>query len=484
MKPAYLLPALLLLSLHAPSAASTDLPVIIVGAGMAGAKLAYDLSRAGQRFLIVEATDRAGGRIREASLGPGGPRVELGANWVQGFRRGDAYSDFVASTFAFANITTDFDDAYFVRDGALVPDEEADPVWERAERAMARLYRLAGGFSRGGVEKFDISVKAGLLLAAGWEADTPIEHAAMRLEIDYEYAVPVSQLSIHDLSEFYDPKSPPSEDVFINDPRGYREIVNWHLREAGVVDVESGGGKLMLNSPVRTIAYGKRGASVTLRDGRQIEGAAVVSTVPLGVLQEALFRKPKEPSRLIFRPPLPFRKRLAISHMEIADYEKIFVRFKTAVFTSEDPLFLLPLECSEGGLLNVHNLNKEGYFPGLNTVLVTATGAFSRDIVCMDDEMRLREVLKFVSKAAGREIAVEEVETSVFPNFRQNEFFKGAYTIRPPGLSDVELRALNKPLGALFFAGEAHSETRSGYVQGAYFSAEDTAKDVLQFLQS
>lgn len=56
---------------------STDADVVVVGGGLAGLSAAAELTRAGRRVVVVEATDRVGGRQRSSELG--GVVVEEGA---------------------------------------------------------------------------------------------------------------------------------------------------------------------------------------------------------------------------------------------------------------------------------------------------------------------------------------------------------------------------------------------------------------------
>ncbi|XLR13989.1 hypothetical protein S83_007172, partial [Arachis hypogaea] len=62
---------------HSPSS------VIIVGAGVSGISAAKVLAENGiHDLLILEASDRIGGRIRKETFG--GVSVELGAGWIAG----------------------------------------------------------------------------------------------------------------------------------------------------------------------------------------------------------------------------------------------------------------------------------------------------------------------------------------------------------------------------------------------------------------
>ena len=58
-----------------------DADVVVIGAGLAGLAAARHLQQQGWSVLVLEATDRVGGRVRDAAL-PDGGAVELGAQWV------------------------------------------------------------------------------------------------------------------------------------------------------------------------------------------------------------------------------------------------------------------------------------------------------------------------------------------------------------------------------------------------------------------
>ena len=75
------------LSLCNPASAAAcdnaDAKVLILGAGMAGVTAAYSLQQNGTSdFIILEAQDRMGGRMRTDMFA--GIRVNVGATWMQG----------------------------------------------------------------------------------------------------------------------------------------------------------------------------------------------------------------------------------------------------------------------------------------------------------------------------------------------------------------------------------------------------------------
>ena len=63
--------------------ADEQVDVLILGAGMAGVAAAAELYKAGARsFLVLEGSDRVGGRMKQISFA--GRQIEAGANWISG----------------------------------------------------------------------------------------------------------------------------------------------------------------------------------------------------------------------------------------------------------------------------------------------------------------------------------------------------------------------------------------------------------------
>src|ERR1700691_346693 len=61
--------------------ATTEVDVVVVGAGFAGLAAARALAAAGRSVAVVEARPRVGGRVRNESIGEG-KVVEVGGQWV------------------------------------------------------------------------------------------------------------------------------------------------------------------------------------------------------------------------------------------------------------------------------------------------------------------------------------------------------------------------------------------------------------------
>ena len=67
-----------------PPNADEQADVLILGAGMSGVAAAAVLHQAGVSFLVIEGTDRIGGRVKAVQFAS--KQIEEGANWIHGAR--------------------------------------------------------------------------------------------------------------------------------------------------------------------------------------------------------------------------------------------------------------------------------------------------------------------------------------------------------------------------------------------------------------
>ncbi|XP_074317896.1 polyamine oxidase 1-like [Silene latifolia] len=114
----------------------TPVSVIIVGAGMSGISAAKQLQDAGiHDFLILEATNRIGGRIHKTQFG--GHAIEKGANWLHGVGGLEKNPMFeIAKTIKLKNYYSDFSNVSlntYKQEGGLYPKEEVETALSKAE---------------------------------------------------------------------------------------------------------------------------------------------------------------------------------------------------------------------------------------------------------------------------------------------------------------------------------------------------------------
>lgn len=401
---------------------------------------------------------------------------------MSGYKDENSLSDFVSAT-GLKGVVTDFDSVTLFRaDGSPIPDAEADPLWEAFDAALDATYLLSTLLP----PNRTMDVAGALLAAGGWEATSPAAVAIERFGLDFEYAVPASQISVRDLSPIYAPGSVESDEWFVSDARGFALVVRSLLADAGITDSGIPSARLRLNTTVTDLHYTSSGVCVTTAGGKKMAADYAVSTFSVGVLQAAMMQGPTRPAEaLSITPPLPVIKRLAIAQMKLADYAKVWAMWDEPVLTSDDGEFLVLTSCTEDRWVSVQNLNAvaDTLLSDRNVMLLTATSSYGRIIGCQPLSVTAGHVALVLSNLKGYD--VPPPSHIVVGRWREEPRFRGSYSVVPPGWRDEERIAFNEPAGRLYFAGEAHAEGGvNGYVQGAWNSGLRTVKEVLAAMEA
>ncbi|GMH20614.1 hypothetical protein Nepgr_022455 [Nepenthes gracilis] len=422
--------------------------VIIVGAGVSGISAAKELSENGvDDLVILEASDRIGGRIRMENFG--GVSVELGAGWIAGV--GGKISNPVwelANQSGLRTLFSDYSNArynIFDRCGKIFPSGLAADSYKKAvESAIHRLRNEAAN-----VDEPATTPK------------TPIELAIDFILHDFEMAEvqPISTYTDYGEREF-----------MVADERGY-EYLLYKMAETFLLTSEGKilDNRLKLNKVVREIQQIRDGVSVTTEDGCIYEGNYLILSVSIGVLQSNL---------ISFQPVLPRWKTKAIEKCDVMVYTKIFLKF---------PYKFWP--CGPGKEFFIYAHERRGYytfwqhmenaFPGCNILVVTLTNGESKRVEAQSDCETLKEAMQVLRNMFGP--GIPDASDILVPRWWNNRFQRGSYSNYPiPMINNQVVHDIKAPVGRIFFTGEHTSERFSGYVHGGYLSGIDTVKALLE----
>ncbi|KAL3693588.1 hypothetical protein R1sor_007239 [Riccia sorocarpa] len=453
------------------SAVSTlegNVDVIIIGAGMAGISAGKTLTEKGiTNFIILEATDKIGGRIRNTDFG--GYKVELGANWVEGVN-GKELNPIWALARQVKLQTTLFDQSnlssnVYTASGALPPQTDVDAVTTARNDYITSL-----GESLSANRDHDISVLTAERLY-GSVPSAPVELALDYFLYDYEFAEPPRVTSLKNTQPLPTFENFGEDSYFAADPRGFAAIlqpVASYLKSENGKYVDP---RLKLQKVVNKIVYTKHGVTVSTEDGSTYTAKAAILTVSLGVLQSKL---------IDFQPDLPFWKLEAIFEFDMAVYTKIFLKFPYKFWRTDNGTELFLYADDSRGYYPVwQHLERE--FPGSNISFVTVTDDESRRIEQQSDDKTLAEIMEVLKSMFGPNIP--EAEEILVPRWWSNRLFKGSFSNWPIGVSLHDFAQLQAPIKRLYFGGEHTSALYNGYIQGAYFSGIDAAKEVVKCLK-
>ncbi|XVF33703.1 hypothetical protein REPUB_Repub17cG0191000 [Reevesia pubescens] len=428
--------------------------VIIIGAGVSGISAAKVLAENGiEDLVILEASDRIGGRIRKENFG--GVSVELGAGWIAGV--GGKESNPVWELGAQLGLRTCFSDYsnarynIYDRSGKIFPSGIAADSYNKAvDSAIQKLRELEANSID------DASNRTELTLTP----KTPIELAIDFILHDFEMA------EVEPISTYVDFGE---REFLVADERGY-EYLLYKMAEDFLFNSEGKilDNRLKLNKVVRELQHSRNGVTVKTEDGCLYEANYVILSASIGVLQSDL---------ISFRPPLPRWKTEAIEKCDVMVYTKIFLKFPYKFWPCgpEKEFFIYAHERRGYYTFWQH---MENAYPGSNILVVTLTNGESKRVEAQSDEETLKEAMGVLRDMFGPDIP-NAIDILV-PRWWNNRFQRGSYSNYPIISNNHVLNDIKAPVGRIFFTGEHTSERFNGYVHGGYLAGIDTSKALLE----
>ncbi|KAF9665699.1 hypothetical protein SADUNF_Sadunf16G0150800 [Salix dunnii] len=462
--------------------------VIIIGAGISGVSAGKVLAENGIKdMVILEASDRIGGRIRKDSFG--GVSVELGAGWIAGVGGKESNPVWeLASQSGLRTCFSDYSNArynIYDRSGKIFPSGVAADSYKKAvDVAIENLKSLEANL-------------VGELIEPPSSPKTPIELAIDFILHDFEMA------EVEPISTYVDFGE---REFLVADERGYEHLLykmaeNFLFTSEGkILD-----NRLKLNKVVRELQHSRNGVVVKTEDGCVYEANYVILSVSIGVLQSDL---------ISFRPPLPASdqflscfaglsmaksmskfpslravkyirvhaacalqllvkrwKAEAIEKCDVMVYTKIFLKFPDKFWP-----------CGPGKEFFIYAHERRGYYtfwqhmenayPGSNILVVTLTNGESKRIEAQSDEETLEEAMGVLRDMFGPHIP--NATDILVPRWWNNRFQRGSYSNYPIISDNQDVHDIKAPVGCIFFTGEHTSERFSGYVHGGYLAGENT----------
>lgn len=267
--------------------------VVVVGAGFTGLSAALELKQAGIGFLLLEARDRAGGRVEAVRNGLG-ERIDSGGQFLcEDMPEVMALAKARGKTFVTTYVEGDF---------ITHPSMPAKEAKQTYHGAMAIRERMNG------IEPGDPSIEG--MSVATWlerQRDPTDAKTAFRSMIEGLWCLPMDKVPLWYLID--------------NDRRITNEVpeLQYSLRETmqSLAEDLSGdlGDRVRLNEPVTRIEHGPQGVRVVTGNGA-IEARHVLVAFP-----------PARSAKLDFAPPLPTRLATALGVWESGAVIKILVRY-------------------------------------------------------------------------------------------------------------------------------------------------------------
>lgn len=426
---------------------------------MAGVTAATRLRDLGYKnIVILEASDRVGGRMKDVKLG--NVTVEQGANYIQGLGKNPIYRKAKEYNLKFVKDGDSF--AAYNRRGSDITrkmrrlDNEFYKVYKKTDK-LARKVRANG--------ELDASYRAGLVRSE-WSPKTQYEDLIEIYYHDWEFTYSPDSSSLKEsiLTTFDIHES--DDEAIVVDKRGFAYIAKRMLKES----MAKGGIKILFNKRVTKIKQDERKVTIQTADDKQLIVDYVIVTVSVGVLQNRL---------VDFVPNLPDWKLDAIDQIQMGLYYSIFLRFPRQFW--DDKLYILFATPRRGYYPIFHNKNQ--VISNSNILQLTVLGEEVRRVDRLPKTIVERQIMQVLTRmygGAGRRIP-QPLEIN-YNRWYSDPLFMGSYSNIPPGYTHERHMNLSRPVGRVYFGGEATVPDHFGYVHGAWYSGKQTADELNDFI--
>jgi monoamine oxidase len=458
-------------SAEAKAAPAKSVDVVVVGAGLAGLSAATDLVHAGHSVALLEARDRVGGRTLNHSL-PGykGEVVEIGGQWVgpgqdrvlarakqhhigtfKTYTKGAQIFDFQGKQTHFTGLIPPLPDPdagdFNTLLGRIISLQSTVPLdkpWTAPNAAALdgqtlETWKLANASTEGARFLFDLAIRA---VFAAEPRDISLLHGLFYLHSGNGIINLTSTAGGAQDSRFY----------------GGSQIVSIRMAEAL-------GKRVVLNAPVRRIAQGRSGVTVTSDAGTWHAKQVVVAIAPTLA------------GRIDYSPALPAARDQLTQRMPQGSVIKYELVFPTPFWRSSG---LSGYTNSDRApvCITYDNSPPSGK-PGV--LLGFSVGSAARRLTGLSAGARRAEVLSELSRYFGSQIL--HPKALIEQNWSNEPWTRGCYAgMLPPGAWSDFGAALRAPVGRIHWAGTETAEVFTGYMDGAVRSGERAAVEVRKAL--
>jgi len=418
------------------SAASGDVDVVVIGAGIAGVTAAQDLLKEGLSVTVVEARDRIGGRAYTESDTFGVP-YDHGCAWLHSANKNPLTK--LVRNAGFETYDEEDKEWWLYLDGDEADDdgyEALEDAYESLERAMERI------------EDKDNPVDTSV-----YEARRPKDRfgrIAHAISGPFEYGEETDRVSVLDV------QSQIGTGVEWMVPQGMGAAI---FKALGPVPVS-------LKTTVSKVDWGGKTIKVETSKGT-LTCKAIVSTVPTEIIADGT---------IAFSPALPDWKTQACRDVPMGVLDKIALQFNKNVFDEAEGNTVYEQDGADGQIWD-HLVRPFD----LNLTVTFLGGDFSRDLTKQGDQAAFDVALDSLVNIFGSSVRGAFVKGH-YTKWDADPFARGAYSYAKPGKHKSRKKVAAPVDDRLFFAGEACDQKWATQAAAAYLTGQRAAKSIVSEL--
>ncbi|XP_065655685.1 uncharacterized protein LOC100215158 [Hydra vulgaris] len=451
----FILKGTFLIFIFYPFVLPQEYDILVLGAGFSGLGAAIQLGKNNvNNFLVLEAKDYIGGRIKQVPFG--GVTIELGAGWIhdadilpQKYYDLSKKYNMKLHSVNYANVLYKWKNGTKVDENLkLRTENELSNKYLNMKNIALKRYQEG----RGGV-----NMRTALRMA-DWIPDTYMKQAAEYFQLDFENGV-----IPEDIDAITSGSTGSGKDFINADPRGYSFPV---LEEAKFIK-----DKILLKHEVTKIEQLANKKYTVYTTKGTFSAKHVLVTFSTGVLLS---------KKITFIPELPLWKTEALSMVPMNHYCKIFLQFKNA-FWDTKPEYIVVTGNDRGYFQHWQTFDFKTLYPGKNILLATLTGETCKKYHLISDVEVVDEiyaVLKGMYAQATKPTAILRSSWSTDPHVM------GSYSTQTGGINEDDYRALDHPVNAsLWFTGEYKGREEFGYAHKALELGMEEAERIIKCIR-
>jgi len=403
--------------------------IVVIGAGAAGVAAARRIMAANRKVIVVEATNKIGGRCQTDSSTFEVP-FDRGARWMH---NPDTNPMIKLARAAGLEITT-------------APSGQKIRIGRRNARP-------------GETEEF---------LAALVRANRAIDDASRRLDVSCASVLPKDLGDWAGAAEFVlgaNFAGKDLKDLSVGDKARAQDRNTAIACRQGLGTLIAKLGEqvpLSLSTPANRISWGSRDVTVETPSGKIAARAAVI-TVSSNVLAAGNIK---------FTPDIPKRTLEAAGRLTLGSYDRIALQMPgNPLGLSRDDVVIEQSNSTRTALMYAN-------MGGSSLCTIDVAGSFGRDLSAQGERAMVAFATEWLTKLFGSDTA-NAVKKSSATRWDAAPFALGAMSAAGPG-GQASRKILTEPIGCMYLAGEATHETLWGTIDGAWESGERAAEAALR----
>lgn len=421
--------------------------IIIIGAGIAGLAACTKLNEHGFNTKILEAKNHAGGRIdTDFQLGVA---ISRGAGWIHG-----ATNNPITQFAKHLNMKMmSSDPAQFVmydKAGSIIPLTVIQAFNHKFDEMLQQAKILAQQSTQ------DISLADALSKLIAAAHFSSVENDLFQAKLNYFQGYLGADYDLLSALHWDQEEVWPGENCFLID--SYHAIITNLARNC----------ELQLNTVVTQIKLHDQQVEIITKHDTYYADAVII-TLPLGVLKS---------NSVMFNPPLPEEKILAIQRMGMGLFNIVALKFPSIFWPTENQALYFSQFDSQSPSFFL-NLN---YFIQQPILLGYCGGDKARYLESISDDTCIKNIMSNLKNVFGKPLP--DPEMFFVTRWGNDDFSCGSYSYVATGSSSQDFDTLANPVAnRLFFAGEATCGKYLATTHGAYLSGVREAERIIEMFK-